>query len=396
MKRSIEFAVQSILHRKVRTWLTVIGIIIGIAAIVTLISVSQGLENAITDQFEEMGTNRIYVMPKTGAGIFGAASGAEGLTEDDVDYLSGFGKFDYINSYLFAKASIEFNDEDFYTNVLGVDNEDMDERWDAMSIELDDGRYLEDGETGSIILGYQIAHDAYDKQVYVNNKVEIGGVKYKVVGIVERIGNEQDDTQTYVAMEDAREIHAEPDEISFIELVVMEGFDVEEVAEDVFEKLERYRDEEDFEVYTSEQLLAQFSSLLNIVQVVLGGIAAISLLVGGIGIMNSMFTNVLERKKEIGVMKSIGAGPKDIMKIFVVEAGMIGLVGGIVGVLFGVLLAFAIEQAASYAGFLYLDIRVEWWLVLFSVLFAFIVGMISGYMPAKQAAKLLPVEALRE
>ncbi|MBT4174991.1 ABC transporter permease [archaeon] len=396
MKRTIGFAVQSILHRKVRTWLTVIGIIIGIAAIVTLISVSQGLENAITDQFEEMGTNRIYVMPKTGAGMFGAAQGAEGLTEDDVDFLDGFGEIDYINSYLFAKGSVYFGDEELYTNVMGVNNEDMAERWGDMGLEVIDGRFMTDGETGVVIVGYSIGEGAYDKQVYVNNKLEINEEKYKVIGIMESYGNEQDDTAVYVSMDEARIIHGEPDEISFIELVVMEGFDVEEVAEKVFEKMERQRGEEDFEIFTSEQLLAQFSNILNILQVVLGGIAAISLLVGGIGIMNSMFTNVLERKREIGVMKSIGAGPKDIMKIFVVEAGMIGLVGGITGVLVGVLLAFAIGQAAAYAGFLYLDIRVEWWLVVFGIMFAFIVGMISGYLPAKQAAKLLPVEALRE
>ncbi len=396
MKRAIGFAVQSILHRKVRTWLTVIGIIIGIAAIVTLISVSQGLENAITAQFEEMGTNRIYVMPKTGAGMFGAAQGAEGLTEDDVDFLDGFGEIDYINSYLFAKGSVYFGDEELYTNVMGVNNEDMNKRWSDMGLDLIDGRFMTDGETGVIIVGNSIGNGAFDKQVYVNNKLEINGEKYKVIGILESYGNEQDDTAVYISMEEARIVHNEPEEVSFIELVVMDGFDVGEVAENVFEKLGRYRDEDDFDVYTSEQLLAQFGSILNIVQVVLGGIAAISLLVGGIGIMNSMFTNVLERKNEIGVMKSIGAGPKDIMEIFVIEAGMIGLVGGIAGVVFGVLLAFAIGQAAAYAGFLYLDIKVEWWLVAFGIIFAFVVGMISGYMPAKQAAKLLPVEALRE
>lgn len=396
MKNAFKFAMQSIMHRKMRSWLTVMGIIIGIAAIVTLISVSQGLENAITDQFEEMGTNRIYIMPKTGAGIFGAAQGAEGLTEDDVDFLSGFAEIDYINSYLFQKIGVDFGDENIYASVMGVEMEDIAKAMGDMGVDLDDGRWFANGERGSIVIGNSIANSIYEKKVYVNNKLEISGEKYKVVGIVEKIGNEQDDTQIYISMDSAREIYNEPDEVSFIEMVVKDGFIVSDVASDIFEKLKRYRDAEDFEIYTSEQLLEQFGSLLNIVQVVLGGIAAISLLVGGIGIMNSMFTNVLERKNEIGIMKSIGAGPKDIMKIFVVEAGLIGFVGGVMGVIFGVILAFSIGSIASYFGFMYLDIKVEWWLVLLGILFAFVVGVVSGYLPAKNAAKLLPVEALRE
>ena len=394
MKNYFKFALQSIMHRQLRSWLTIIGIVIGIGAIVTLIATSQGLENAISYEFEKIGTNRIYVFPKTGAGVLGAAQGVEGLTMDDVDYLEGFAEFEYVNPYLYERVAVYYKSEEVYSYVMGVDAEDNDKKFTGMGLTLESGRWLEKNDDG-LMIGWDVANRLYDKEIYVGNKLEINEEKYEVVGILNRIGNEQDDSSMYLDMDEARVIHGKEDEVSFIDLVVQEDLDVNEVAEKVFTKLERFRDEDDFEVYTPEQLLSQFNSLLDIVQVVLGGIAAISLLVGGIGIMNSMYTNVLERKKEIGIMKSIGAGPKDVQNIFLVEAGLIGLGGGIVGAVIGTLVSFGIGLLAQQAGFLYLRIEVEWWLVLFGILFAFIVGMLSGYLPAKQASKLVPVEALR-
>ena len=394
MKNYFRFAFQSIMHRQMRSWLTIIGIIIGIAAIVTLIATSQGLENAISYEFEKIGTNRIYIFPKTGAGVLGAAQGVEGLTMDDVEYLEGFSEFEYVNPYLYERVSVYYKSEEIYSYVMGIDEEDNDKKLGGMGVTLDSGRWLEKNDDG-LLIGYDVAHRLYDKELYVGNKLEINEEKYEIVGILSRIGNEQDDSTIYIPMDEARLIHGKEDEVSFIDLVVQEDLDVAEVAEKVFTKMLRFRDEEDFEVYTPEQLLAQFNSLLDIIQVVLGGIAAISLFVGGIGIMNSMYTNVLERKNEIGIMKSIGAGPKDIQNIFLVEAGVIGFVGGLVGVIIGTLVSFGIGFAAQQAGFLYLRIEVEWWLLVFGIVFAFVVGMLSGYLPAKQASKLVPVEALR-
>jgi putative ABC transport system permease protein len=394
MKDYFRFAFQSIVHRQLRSWLTIIGIIIGIGAIVTLIATSQGLENAISYEFEKIGTNRIYIFPKTGAGVLGAAQGVEGLTVDDVDFLEGFSEFEYVNPFLYERVSVYYKSEEIYVNVMGVDAEDNDEKFGGMGLTLESGRWLQQNDDG-LLIGWDVANKLYEKELYVGNKLEINDEKYEIVGVLSRIGNEQDDSSMYIDMDEARVIHGKDDEVSFIDLVVQEDIDVNEVAEKILVKLERQRDADDFEVYTPEQLLAQFNSLLDIVQVVLGGIAAISLLVGGIGIMNSMYTNVLERKKEIGIMKSIGAGPKDIQYMFLVEAGLIGLGGGIVGALIGTLVSFGIGLAAQQAGFLYLKIEVEWWLLVFGIMFAFVVGMLSGYLPAKQASKLVPVEALR-
>jgi len=134
---------------------------------------------------------------------------------------------------------------------------------------------------------------------------------------------------------------------------------------------------------------------LSIVQFILAGIAAISLAVGGIGIMNTMYTSVLERTKEIGAMKAIGASQKHILIIFIFESGLIGLVGGLIGAILGTFFAFSVSGIASLLGFDYLKITILWSVILFALLFAFILGMVSGLWPAYKASKLNPVEALR-
>ncbi len=153
---------------------------------------------------------------------------------------------------------------------------------------------------------------------------------------------------------------------------------------------------EDFIIQTPEQLLGTLNTILNIIQGVLVGIAAISLIIGGIGITNTMYTAVVERTREIGIMKSIGATPKTIMYLFLVESGLLGLIGGVIGVILGVSLAKIVEFAAFQAfGTSLIQVTISPVVIIGALLFAFIVGAISGAFPAKQAANMNPVDALR-
>ncbi|MDP3918375.1 MAG: ABC transporter permease [Nanoarchaeota archaeon] len=394
MKEYLNFAVQSIRHRKLRSLLTILGIVIGIAAIVSLISVSQGLGNAITQQFENLGSNRIYIFP---AGGIVQLRVTDALGVDDADALRPIVGVEEVNEYLYDKFDVTYAKEDKYTSITGFEFErDPKEVFPEFGMELEDGRWLNDGEKYAVVIGPSLAHEGYDREIAVNSKVEINGEKYEVVGIFQSLGNEEDDNNVWMSMDNAREILNNEKGLSFIEVITQEDLNVADIPDKVEKTLKRKRDVDDFDVMIPEQLLAQLGNILNVLQVVLGGIAAISLFVGGVGIMNSMYTNVLERKKEIGIMKSIGATPKDIQRIFMVESGLMGLIGGVIGAAIGVILSFIVGELAAQAGFTLLKIEVEYFVIIFAISFAFIVGMVSGYLPAKEASKLLPVEALRE
>jgi putative ABC transport system permease protein len=395
MKDYFRFAFQSIRHRKVQSLLTVLAIIIGIAAIVSLVTISQGLENAIEEQFKNLGSDKLYVSPK-GVG-FAFSLESDALTEEDMDVLDGIGEVRYVNGYLYGKTSVLFRNDDTYTGITGLlTEEDPEMVLEGQGFSLSEGRWFKKGETGVAIIGSSLAVDGFDKEIFLNNKLDIGEESYDVIGVLNKLGNEEDDNTVWLHIDDSRTILEEDVGVTFIEVVVHDGIALASVAEEVERVLERHRDAEDFEVFIPEQVLEQLGNILNVVQVVLAGIAGISLLVGGIGIMNSMFTNVLERKKEIGIMKAIGASPKDIRMMFLVEAGIIGAVGGVLGAALGVLVSFSVGEVALAAGFILLHIQVEVPIILFGILFAFVVGMVSGYLPAREAAKLYPVEALRE
>ncbi len=384
-------AFKNLLHRKLRSFLTLIGIIIGIAAIVGLISIGSGLNNAIEEQFEKMGSNRIFVMP------FGGAMPGTGdsLTTEDVETLEKMSDFDYVTPYLMESLVVEYNKERYNYVVLGFPSEDAEGRLEGMDISLEEGRYFTANEQNVVMLGYKIALDGFDKEIHINNNVIINGTKMKVIGIFEEIGNSEDDNLVYIPMDRAQELFSAKDKVSIIDLVVKEGKDLDEVVAKVEKTLKKKRGDENFDVVTPEQILAQMGDIMLIVQVVLVGIAAISLIVGGIGIMNSMYTSVVERIKEIGIMKSVGAKNSDILYIFIIESGMLGLVGGIFGVIIGSTIAKVIGFAAAQSGFSLLLIKINPFLVLFGIMFAFIVGMVAGALPAVRAAKLKPVEALR-
>jgi len=369
-----------------------LGIIIGIGAIIALISVSQGLENAITAQFDKIGSTRIYVMPKEmQMGSFGVVP----FTNRDVDLVKKAVGVEWVNPYLMITGEGSYGNEKKFLEFLRAgEPSSLKKSFEAFDFDLLKGRYIVNSDKYTAMIGYRVAKDLFKKEMDVNNRLEIKGKKFKIVGIFEPIGTEDDDFSIFIPMDTARELFDKKNEISMIEAKVGEGVDVNMVAKRIERRLKKYRGEEDFFVMTPEQLLKQVGQILSIIKVVLAGIAAISLLVGAVGIMNSMYTNVLERTREIGIMKSVGATNNNIMMIFLMESGMVGLIGGVLGVVGGMGLSFLIGEVAKGLGFQLLKIEIDIWLVVFALVFAFVVGALSGYLPARQAAKLKPVEAL--
>lgn len=396
MKQYISLALKSIKHRKIRAWLTILGIVIGIATIIALISVSNGLETAITTQFEKIGSERIYIFP--GKIDFSAGSaGIEGLTKNDVKVLNKINEIDKLDGWLFVADSIEFkNEQKFSHYIRGMDMNHIQEMWELYDLELIEGRWPKHNEKNIAMLGYKAAKDLFDKEINVRNKIEIKDSKFEVIGVFEQLGTEDDDYSVILPIEQVRDLYNKPNEISAIEVHVKKNVNINLLAENIERKLKKSRGDEDFTVLTPEQLIEQFNTILNILRIVLGGIAIISLLVGGLGIMNVMYSNVLERTKEIGIMKSVGATYNQILSIFIVEAGIMGIIGGTIGTLIGSGIAFSVEAVTKMQGFKYMEVQIDFWLISLGIIFAIIVGLISGYLPAKKAAKLSPVDALRD
>jgi putative ABC transport system permease protein len=270
-----------------------------------------------------------------------------------------------------------------------------------MNIKLASGQLLRAGDRGKVVLGSNfISKDEFDKPVIVGSNINIQGKSFKVIGILEKSGTIQVNMASLMSEDDLKQILNVSDEIDTIAVRVISKDKVDEVGEMIKEKMRKDRHEkegeEDFSVQTPVQALASINTILGILNIIVAGIAAISLIIGGIGIANTMYTSVLERMKEIGIMKAVGGKNSDILKIFVIESGLLGLVGGIVGAIIGLGFAFLVSAIANSAlGQNLLEVTISYPLILLSISFSFFIGLIAGIMPALQASQLKPVVALR-
>jgi len=377
-----------------------IGIIISIATIFVLISLSIGLQNAVEEQFRLLGSDKFFIQPKGQLGAPGTGGAVE-LTLNDVKIVEkskGVKEILYMNV---GNGKVEFEKQSRYFMVAGISLETMDVYIETGSLKVEEGKMLEKGEKGKVMLGSYFKHNnLFKKPVRAGDKILINGKEFEVASILEPIGNPSDDQNVIMSFEDAQELFNIGDRVDAIVVQIKEGEDINLVAEDVGKKLRKSRGvtekTQDFSISTPEELLKSFGTILNIITAFLSGIAAISLLVGGIGIMNTMYTSVVERTREIGVMKAIGARNKDIMLIFLIESGLLGLVGGILGVLLGMGAGKLVEFIALKSlGTDLLRVAFPAYLIIGCLGFAFLIGAVSGTFPAWKASKTNVIETLR-
>src|SRR3989338_895757 len=387
-------------RRKLRSFLTLVGIFIGIAAIISLITLGQGLENAISNQFSQLGKDKLFILPK--GGFWGMGASVQ-LTENDLDTIKQASGTKVAAGLGFSYGRYELNDLVQYNFVNGVplDSEELKLVSEAQNWKLQEGRMLEAGDKYKIVLGNEYTkEDLFDTRVELGDKITIQNQDFKVVGFLEKIGSPPDDKAGIIPKEVHEEVFSTGKNYGFIIAQVQSGEEPTIVAEEMKKELRKKHDldagEEDFSIETPENLMATFSTILDIVQIVLIGITAISLLVGGIGIMNTMYTSVLQRTKEIGLMKAVGARNSQILFLFLIESGLYGLVGGLLGVVAGVSLAKIAEKVLQqFLGPAFMAIEINWFLVLGALLFSFLIGILSGIAPARRASKLNPVDSLR-
>ena len=393
-----KIAFRTLMKRKVRSLLTILGILLAVFTIFVLLSITMGLSEVVGKEFAKLGGDKFFIQPK--GQIVPGVVGAVELTTDDADIVekvSGVKKLTYIAS---GTAEIGFIEKKRYTYSIGMQLEqDKIDIFKSMFPEIATGRFLKKGDSGKVVIGsrYDIL---FDKPIKLGNKISINGEEFDVVGIFKPIGNPPDDSQIYMSFEDFQELYKSGNRVDYIYVQTDDSKNINQVADRVKKKLMDYRNvkEEtiDFTILTPEELLSTFGNVINILTVFLVGIGSISLVVGGIGIANTMYTSVLERQREIGVMKAIGARNSDILLIFIIESGLLGLAGGLLGLSFGVMAAKLIEYIANiYLGGNLFQVSMSPWILAGSLLFAFLIGILSGIIPSYQASKLKPVDALR-
>jgi len=400
----IKYTISNLLHRRLRSWLTLIGIFIGIAAVVALISLGQGLEAAVTAQFQAIGKDKIIIQPEGSIGTLGTSAEAAKLTEKELKIVERTPGIDTAAELEYGIGKVEFNDRNIFTYIVGVplDSKKIEMLKNIGTFKIIDGRMLKPGDSKKAQIGYLLATDDiyFGKKLRVGNKIALEGQEFEVVGVTGKVGNIQDDTQLIIPIDDADMIFNKKQKYDAIVAKVSESSELNSIVEEIKKEIRKERSEkegeEDFSVQSSQELLESFGSILSIISAVLIGIAAISLLVGGIGIMNTMYTSVLERTREIGIMKAIGAKNSDILQIFLLEAALLGLVGGIIGIVIGIGLS---KIAAFFAGQLLKTTLIQAYfppyLIFGALVFSVAVGIASGVLPAVQASKLKPVDALR-
>jgi len=403
MKDLLKYAVSSLWDRKSRSLLTILSILIGITAIFALISFGQGLNSYMLEFGEEMGTDKIFLMP--GGGLAQAPGTSNILfSEEDLDFVRKVNGVGEASGMFIENGRIKFKEyREVYTFVIGLSTESKEKRLvEEMfgGIEILEGRSLKKGDTLKATAGYSytVPDRLFKKRVKVGDKVDVNGVEVEIVGIYEEIGSPTDDAQMYLSQEGFKEIY-DIDEYEFIYIRAAPGQDPGEVAEKVKERFRKYRGqkegEEDFGIQTFEDVLETFTSIIGILNGVLVLIALISVVVAAVNIANTMYTSILERTQEIGIMKSIGAKNRFILFIFMAESGILGILGGIIGVLLGYGIARLGGTITQASGLGFIRPSFPAWLVIGCLLFAFLVGSLSGLLPAIQASKLKPVDALR-
>jgi putative ABC transport system permease protein len=398
-------AFSNLRRRKLRAYLTIIGIFIGIASIVALMSLGQGLQAAIMDTLASFGPDMLIIQPKSAMFAPPGALTTKQFDENDyrtiksVDGVSVVAK----RHLRQAKAVYRKRSDIVYTSYFPNDKEARELVIISAKADVETGKIIEPGDTGVVNVGSYWGEEdnSLGKALGVGTTIKINDRDFRIAGIFKKSGRGTADRAMFFTESDFNDLFDIGDNIAFMAVRVAKGADPEKTADEITKVLRKERGlkegKEDFTVQTPGQMLQSFSTVLAIVQAVVVGIAAISLLVGGIGVMTTMYTAVVERTRDIGIMKAIGARNSDIFTLYLMESGLLGTTGGIIGITLGATMAYAVAFVGSQVlGSTLLKASLTWWLVAGAMSFSFIVGAVAGTFPALQAARIPPVEALRK
>ncbi|MBI5066424.1 ABC transporter permease [Candidatus Woesearchaeota archaeon] len=416
LNKCLKLALNILLHSKLRSWLTIVGIVIGVAAVVAIVSIGQGLQQNVQSRLGGLGADIITISPgggKAAGGFRGGFGGGEqesaasvkskNLTKQDIQVIKSVENINLAEGIISGRGVVYYLGQKASASIDGVDPL----VWKEITVsELDQGRFIGPTDYNAVVVGSRIAKTTFKQLLALNREITIEGKSFKIAGILKESGG-GDDGKIIMPINAARETltNAGNDNLNSIIVKVTDADLIDETVANIDQKLMLSRhvaeQKKDYSINTAKATQERVASVTQTMTLFLGAIAAVSLIVGAVGIANTMFTSVLEKTKDIGIMKAIGAGNKDIMFIFMFNSGLVGLVGGLLGIGLGSIISGLIPMlglrlmggGGPTGGALTTAISPG---LLISALFlSIIIGMAAGIIPAYRASKLKPVDALR-
>lgn len=382
---------EDIKRKKFSSFLTFFAISLGILSIFVITILSTSFQDSINKQFEQLGTNRLYV---TTSNQGFSTTATSGFSDNDISYISSQSYVDKVYPYYYKGAQLEYNREFASTIIIGTTlSRDF---FADLTLDVKQGRIPNSREEYSLVIGPSAAENLFSRELQIGSNVNIKDTKFKVVGILESLGNPQDDSVIYGDLNTIRDLYGDNEQVGILDVVIVEGEDIKLAETNLQNLLDRRKGEDTTSVISPTQFLDQLDTILNIVNYTLGGIAFVALLVGAFGIINTMYVIVTEKIKDIGIMKAIGARNEDILLLFTVQSGIFGFFGAVLGILFGTGVVLIFEQVASAIGFGFLEVTINPFLVIGLLLFGFLIGVFSGFLPAYRASKISIIESIRK
>lgn len=403
LKEYFNLAIRNLKTRKLRSWLTILGIVVGVFLVITLISISGGIRDTVLKQLRALGGDMIFVIPGSMDNPIMSFVGGQELEEEDIKIVKKVEGVEIVLPMSYKAKLMRFENEQKTVFLTGVPwEEGVDVLTNFQGWSLNQGSWPMAGKRELVVGSVVADEDFFGKEIRAGDEATISGKTFKIVGVLNSVGNKTDDTAVYLDRKIYQQVTGErTGGAQMMMAKVKQGFSVDEVAKDIEEELDKVRkrkrgqDVSSFSVITSEKLGGIVGGIMGIVQAAVMVFASIAIVVGGIGIMNTMYTAVRERTREIGVLKAIGATNFAIIAIFLIESGILGLIGGSGGVILGLAIAKAIELYGQVHPVFYLEAYMPVSLIVLGLGFSFLIGCLAGYLPARRAAKLKPTEALR-
>ncbi len=412
LKNSIQIAIDSLRRNLGRTFLTIMGIVIGIMAVIVVLSAGQAIKGLILQEVESFGSNYIQIEPKTpqvsqssSENSFSMVGGSiiTTLKESDAEAITKLNNISDFYAGVLGQKVISYESELKKSFLFGVNASFI----DIDSAEIEFGRFFDEEENYSlskvVVLGSKLKNTLFGDNEPIGETIQIGNDSYQVIGVLKEKGATfmlDMDNMVFLPLRTLQKRILGIDYVSFIFTQVKDNSISVSTAEDIVEILrQRHKindpNKDDFAVTTMEQAMSLVGVIVSGIQILLIALGSISLIVGGVGIMNIMYVSVTERTFEIGLRKSLGATPKEILVQFLFESVILTIAGGIIGILLGLLFSLFISIIATKQGFDW-QFTISSTGLISSLLMSSIIGLVFGLYPARKAAKLNPIEALRK